>query len=265
MPHPKPLATKVIIVDDSPSLRATLHHILKEEGYEVVAELADGSKLDKSIADLNADIVCLDFNLPGRDGLELLREIGARHPKVAVIMITGVTDPAVHVAATEAGAAGFLSKPIAPAQILEELHQVVHAQQLLKAARARPAPAAGDNRPRVVIADDSVTMRQLLSAILQEAGCEVVAEAVDGRQAVDLVERHRPDLTCLDVEMPVMSGLDALKKIHALDPALKVLMVTHHGDKDTVRAAAAGGARGYVLKPYQPAKVITAVRTLLKP
>jgi CheY-like chemotaxis protein len=116
---------------------------------------------------------------------------------------------------------------------------------------------------RVVIADDSVTLRRLLRAILENMGLAVVGEAGDGQQAIDIALREKPDLVCLDVEMPVLDGLSALARLRTLAPALPVIMITSLSDRETVQQAAKSGARGYIVKPYQPEKVELAIRKLL--
>ncbi len=261
MPQPHRAMMKVIIVDDSASPRAVLRSVLNTGGYDVVAELADGSSLEASITRLGPHIVCLDSDLPERDSRAVLGEIRDKHPQVAVVMITAGDDIPERTAAIEAGAAGFLHVPFSPAQVLEELRQVAQAQYLLNAVYPAAAPEGGKVRPRAVVADDSPVARRLLGAILREAGFEVVAEAADGGEAVDLVRQHRPELTCLDLEMPGVGGLEALGKIREFAPELKIVVVTNHASKDNVQAAAARGARGYILKPLQPEKVIAAVRT----
>ncbi len=255
---------KVVIVDDAAAVRALLRSLLAEEGYKVVGELASGASLPELVARAEPDLVCLDYNLPGSDGLELLKMLHETRPEVAVVLITGSSDPALEDAAAEAGAAGFIHKPFSPDTILRELGQVVHARRLLAAQRQAGTPhAVRQARARAVIADDSGTMRQLLKAILEHAAVEVVGEAWDGKQAVEMVAERRPELVFLDIEMPVMNGLEALAAIHAAQPDVKVLMVTGNSSRDAILQAGKSGARGYVLKPFQPAKIAEAIDKLL--
>ena len=105
---------KVIVVDDAAAVRGMLRAVLTDEGYSVVGDLASGGHLLSAVAQMQPDIVCLDYNLPDGNGLDLLREIHAAHPTVAVVMITGATDPDLESAAAEAGAAGFIRRAPAP-------------------------------------------------------------------------------------------------------------------------------------------------------
>lgn len=258
------IATKVIIVDDAAPLRAVLRTLLKQEGYDVVGEHASGAGLLDDIARSAPDIVCLDHNLPDTTGLELLKAIHADHPTVAVVMISGSDMPELASAAAEAGASGFIHKPFTQDRIVRELQQVALAQRLLALAHKSGKPLAVTTaRARAVIADDSATVRMLLAAILTEASIEVVGEAGDGKQAVELVAARKPDIVCLDIDMPVMNGIEALQLIHAQHPEARVMMVTGNADRQHVAQAGQHGARGYILKPFHPHKVVEAIDKLL--
>ncbi|MBI4937667.1 MAG: response regulator [Nitrosomonadales bacterium] len=255
---------RILIVDDSASIRSMLHALLNSEGYEVVGELGSGAKLLATIAQLNPHIVCLDYDLPDADGLSLLKEIHAANPQVAVVMITGSDSHNLEYAAAEAGAAGFIRKPFSQDLVIKGLRQVAYAQKLLMiAARKHNSFEGKPCRAKAVIADDSKSMRQLLAAILAHAGIEVVGEACDGRQAVELVSKHQPDIVCLDLEMPVMSGLEALKIIRSRNPAVNILMITSLSSRDAAMQAASAGARGYILKPFHPDKVTQSISRIL--
>ncbi|MDD5249565.1 MAG: response regulator [Rhodocyclaceae bacterium] len=263
---PPTIAAKIIIVDDAAAVRGMLRALLADEGYSVVADLASGGGLLAAVERHAPDIVCLDYNLPDADGLELLKQVHDAHPMTAVVMITGSADPELEGAAAEAGAAGFIRKPFSPDKILKELHQVAYTRRLLAATQQQAQAAAialKTPRARAVIADDSATMRLLLKAILERAAVAVVGEACDGKQAVDLALRHRPDLVCLDLDMPVMNGFEALQSIHADDPAVKILMITGNANRDAILQAGKSGARGYILKPFHPEKVVEAIGRLL--
>ncbi|MGE5469082.1 MAG: response regulator [Ignavibacteria bacterium] len=263
-----PLA-KVLIVDDAASVRSMLRALLSEEGFRVVADLASGGGVLAAVERFEPDIVCLDQNLPDIDGLEVLKQVHAAAPTVAVVMITGNVDAGLESQAAEAGAAGFIRKPFSPDRVLKELTQVAHTRRLLAAAQQAPAGgtpsavAATPPRARAVIADDSATMRLLLKAILERVGVAVVGEASDGKQAVELVGRHRPEIVCLDLDMPVMNGLEALQAIRAGHPDAKAMMVTGNGSRDAIVQAGKAGARGYILKPFRPEKVAEAIGKLL--
>jgi len=255
---------KICIVDDASALRAVLRAFFVNQGYEVVAELASGSSVLDAVGRLQPDIVCLDYNLPDANGIDLLKAIHAAHPTVAVVMITGDMAPDLESDAAEAGAAGFIRKPFTQDRMSLEMRQVVHAQALHKRHAAGESFVLKQARARAVVADDSVTMRMLLTSILHHAQVEVVGEAADGKLAVELVAQRQPDIVCLDMDMPVMNGLEALEQIHANSPQAKVLMITGRAGRDLVMQAAKFGARGYILKPFEPDKVTEAINKLLE-
>ncbi|MGW2601565.1 response regulator [Streptomyces klenkii] len=114
---------------------------------------------------------------------------------------------------------------------------------------------------RVLLADDETMIRHGVRLILRHAdGIEVVAEAPDGRQAVESAAAHRPDVVLLDIRMPVCDGLAAIAPLLALDPAPRVVMLTTFGDDDNVVRALRAGAAGFLLKDEGPQELISAVR-----
>ena len=267
MPTPPANAAKALIVDDSATMRNTLKAFLAEAGIVVSGQLSNGSQLLQTITQSSPDIVCLDYNLPDIDGLELLKSIASVHPQVAVVIITGEQDPNLRNAAAQAGAAGFIHKPFSEDQIVREIKQILHTQRLL--ANAAKAAAASDEiaeftvKKTAIIADDSKTMRGLLTAILSSQDIDVLAEAINGAQAVELVAQHQPDIVCLDIDMPAMNGLEALREIRQKNPATKVLMITGNTRRDVVMEAVKQGAAGFVAKPFDPAKVSEALAKVL--
>jgi len=256
----KPL--KILIVDDSASLRAVLRPLFANEGYHVVGDLARGQGLDEAVERLRPDIVCLDYHLPDGDGIEFLELIHGTHPEVAVVMITGDANPDLEHRAAEAGATGFIRKPFTPARIATELRQIAQVRALLADGHALNEPPKAP-RARAVVADDSAAMRLLLTRILHQAAVEVVGQACNGEEAIGLVSDFSPEIICLDLDMPVMNGLDALRAIRAQQNASKILMITGRTDRDAVLQAAKGGATGYIVKPFQPDKVVEAINKLL--
>ncbi|WP_049573289.1 response regulator [Streptomyces sp. SBT349] len=114
---------------------------------------------------------------------------------------------------------------------------------------------------RVLLADDEEMIRRGVQLILSHAeGIEVVAEAVNGEQAVALAAEHHPDVALLDIRMPVLDGLAAVPRLVALDPAPQVVMLTTFGDDQNVLRALRDGATGFLLKDEGPQELISAVR-----
>ena len=115
----------------------------------------------------------------------------------------------------------------------------------------------------VLICDDAIFMRTMLGDILQQAGFDVVGEAETGSQAVEKYRELRPDLVTMDIVMPDMGGIDAVREITKLDPLAKVLMCSAMGQQALVVEAIQAGAKDFVVKPFQPSRVLEAVQRVL--
>jgi two-component system chemotaxis response regulator CheY len=107
----------------------------------------------------------------------------------------------------------------------------------------------------VLIVDDAEFMRVMLKEILCEMGLTVVGEAGDGQQAVQLYRELKPSLVALDITMPRLDGIGALKEIIAADPAANVVMISALGQKQKVLEAIKCGARDFLVKPFDPDRV----------
>ncbi|MFI9237543.1 response regulator [Streptomyces sp. NPDC053079] len=116
---------------------------------------------------------------------------------------------------------------------------------------------------RVVVADDEPMIRAGVRAVLStDAELEVVAEAADGHEAVELVRRHRPEVAVLDIRMPRASGIEAAAHIRAAVPGTGVVMLTTFGEDDYILQALAGGASGFLVKSGAPEELIAGVRAV---
>lgn len=126
------------------------------------------------------------------------------------------------------------------------------------------AKQGGFNVARILICDDSMFMRMLLGKLLKEAGYEIVAEAGDGNQAVQLYQQYKPDLVTMDITMSHLDGIGAAKKIHEIDPSARVVMVTAIGQKQVIEDANQAGASGFIIKPFAPQEVLRVVKSALE-
>jgi two-component system, NarL family, response regulator NreC len=119
-------------------------------------------------------------------------------------------------------------------------------------------------RARILLADDHVMLRQAFKGHLEREGFEVVAEASDGREAVQLARRFQPEVAVLDVAMPLLNGVDAACEIVKELPRTRVLLVTMHDDDEFVLRALRSGVKGYVLKTQPMAELVVAVGEVAK-
>jgi len=111
-------------------------------------------------------------------------------------------------------------------------------------------------RTSIMIVDDNDMMRSILRGMLRGEEYEIVGEARNGSIAVDMAERLKPDIVCLDVMMPEKDGLEALSEIKAARPETEVVMITSNADPDTVQESIMNGASGFIVKPFNAARVL---------
>lgn len=109
---------------------------------------------------------------------------------------------------------------------------------------------------RVLIIDDARFMRTMIKDILTGGGYEVAGEAENGVDAVRLYKELQPDVVTMDITMPEMNGIDALKEIRKIDPDAKVVMVTAMGQKALVIESIQSGASDFIVKPFQPERIL---------
>jgi two-component system chemotaxis response regulator CheY len=113
----------------------------------------------------------------------------------------------------------------------------------------------GETMKRLLVVDDALLMRKMIRDVATQAGWEVAGEAANGAEAVALYERLRPDLVTMDVVMPEMGGLDALRAIRAVDPDAQVVMVTALDQKQTLLESIRDGAIDFIVKPFDRGRI----------
>lgn len=257
---------RVLIVDDNASMRTLLSALLAKQGFKVVGALVDGSNVIASVSELSPDIVCLDYQLPGRNGLEILNEINEKFPEIDVVFMTASNQGGIKKIAADAGATGFLQKPFSQQQILAELKQVGEARSCVAKARDKNTPPSRQQaafvKKTAIIVDDNSSIRLLLKSILNELGLHIVASVSTGEEGIRAAKEHRPDILFLDVNMPDISGIEALPKITEASPETAIVMVTGDTSREIVQQAAGLGARGYIVKPVRPAYIENVLKKL---
>ncbi|HOP74166.1 MAG TPA: response regulator [Bacillota bacterium] len=116
---------------------------------------------------------------------------------------------------------------------------------------------------RIMIVDDAAVMRMMLKNMLQSIGYEVIAEATNGKEAVVKYQECRPDLVTMDITMPEMDGIQAVRSIRILDPKAKIVMCSAMGQKALVLEAIEAGACNFIVKPFNEGKVREVIGKLL--
>lgn len=118
-------------------------------------------------------------------------------------------------------------------------------------------------KSRVLVVDDAIFMRKMISEILEENGLEVVGEADTGASAVERFKELKPDLLTMDIIMPEMNGIDAVRQIIEADSNAKIVMCSALGQQALVQEALAAGAKDFLIKPFNPSRVIEVITKVL--
>lgn len=116
---------------------------------------------------------------------------------------------------------------------------------------------------KIMVVDDAAFMRMMLKDILTKGGYEVVGEAENGLRAVEKYKELTPDLVLMDITMPELDGIGAVKQIKSLDPNAKIIMCSAMGQQAMVLESIQAGARDFIVKPFQADRIIEAVSKII--
>ncbi|SNX55507.1 response regulator [Thermoanaerobacterium sp. RBIITD] len=117
---------------------------------------------------------------------------------------------------------------------------------------------------KIMIVDDAAFMRMMIKDIITKNNLGSVVEAEDGSVAVEKYQQEKPDLVMMDITMPEMDGIQAVKHIKEMDPDAKIIMCSAMGQQAMVIEAIQAGAKDFIVKPFQPDRVIEAIKKMLK-
>lgn len=113
---------------------------------------------------------------------------------------------------------------------------------------------------KVLIVDDAAFMRMMIKDILEKNGYLIVGEAPNGAKGVELYKKEKPDLVTMDITMPEMNGIEAVKAIREFDSEARIIMCSAMGQQTMVMDAIRAGARDFIVKPFQPDRVLEAIK-----
>jgi signal transduction histidine kinase/DNA-binding response OmpR family regulator len=238
-----PAEALVLVVDDDPQLQQLTRSGLEGEGFAVVTARSaqEGATV---AARRRPDLILLDLLLPDRNGLELLQSLKSDAATRDIpVLVMSVTRDSVR--ALSLGAAECLAKPLDAPAIVSVVRRLL--DDSLHGAT-------------VLVVDDEVDSADLIRDTLKAEGLRVLV-ARDGRQALDLLERRRPDLVLLDIMLPELSGYEVLEQV-SRSPALAgtpVIVLTARGDLADARRSLALGARRHLVRPFHMRDLIAEV------
>ncbi len=269
---------KVLVVDDNQMAREVLKEILDVFSFEV-RTVDSGEKALKEIFEANAtkpyDLILMDWNMPGMDGIETSKRIDrdpradVRIPKI--IMVTAYGREEVMQQSEEAGLDGFLLKPVHPSLMLDTILRVFGKEpptrELATGISSEEDAAAEKIRgAQVLVVEDNEINRQIAREILEGAG--IAAQlASNGVEAVKAVSESDFDLVLMDIQMPEMDGYEATRKIRT-DPKhkdLPIVAMTAHALKGDREKCLEAGMNDHVTKPIDIKELVVTLATWIKP
>lgn len=116
---------------------------------------------------------------------------------------------------------------------------------------------------KVLIVDDAAFMRMMLKNILEKDDFKVIAEASNGLKAIEAYQNERPDVVTMDITMPDMDGIEAVRKIKEIDPTAKIIMCSAMGQQGMVLDAIKAGAKDFIVKPFQADRVLDSIKKIV--
>jgi len=272
---------RALVVDDNEVSRDILSELLRYFHMDVGTAPNGAAALAalEAAAASPYDLVLMDWRMPGMNGDEVTQRIhrdAAIAPKPKIVMVTAYGREEVIRLAEEAGVDGFLIKPVSPSTMLDTILPVLGRGRLLggdeEGRGARPAPAAAGQLAgaRLLLVEDNDINREFATELLRSEGI-AVDEAVNGEEAVAMVQRQDYDAVLMDVQMPVMDGLEATRRIRALAAApeasgdsarfarLPIIAMTALAMAQDAEQSRTAGMNDHVTKPIAPEQLMAAL------
>ena len=248
------MASKILLVDDEPEFIADIQDKLSARGWQVFTA-GNRSQAEEAARHQKPDLIILGTIVPRGDAFRLHQWLkqspGFRQVPLIVVDASPEKRPIKGWRMDEGlklEAEQYLIKPVESNSI------VAWAEKFLdKTLR----------RIKVLVVDDHAVVREGICALLSlQKDMEVIGEAVDGRDAIDKVQRLTPNVAVMDIVMPVMSGLEATKRITQEWPETKVLILTQYDEEENMFVAKQVGAYGYIAKSAASSDLLTGIRTV---
>jgi CheY-like chemotaxis protein len=267
---------RVVIADDEEEIRALLTEYLDAHGCETFGAV-NGLEALLHVKHQRPSAVVLDLHMPRLGGIEALKRIRAFDPSIIVVIVSATVDDAVRRQAEALGARAVLDKPVELVRLLtalgvddsaaarsREQHEGAAGSAPMRPAVAAPAaaPAASPatRHGSVLVVDDDADIRDVLEEFLKMKGYQVHV-STNGADAVRKLAAAAPGVVLLDIEMPGLSGVDALPTIKALAPNTAVIMVSGTTNLELAKRALASGAFDYLTKPIDLPRLLESIET----
>ncbi|MFC1992729.1 response regulator [Chloroflexota bacterium] len=248
--------SKILFIDEELDFLEACRRTLEAKSYQVVTASTKAEAQEMMAAE--PDVVILGTLAPAGQAFSMHQWL-IRHPTYKDIPLLVVDAPYDERSlkgwrrfeAVQLEADAYLSKPIEPASLIPRI------QNLLEEIPKKTS------RMRILVVDDHTMVRDGVCAVLAlQKDMEVVGEAINGQEAVDKVMRLVPDVVLMDIVMPVMSGIEATKRISSEWPHVKILVLTQYDEEENMIAAKETGAYGFVAKRAASSELVTAIRSV---
>jgi CheY-like chemotaxis protein/HPt (histidine-containing phosphotransfer) domain-containing protein len=303
VPSPDLRGLKVLVVDDNATSRQIFQDILESFSFEVNLA-ASGEEALEEIARADRDkpfeLVIMDWKMPGMDGIEASERIKTNRAlsKIpAIVMVTAYGREEIMQQADEIGLEGFLLKPVSSSVLFDAIMQALGKEvqdgtHVRRKKERRPDDLKAIQGARVLLVEDNEINQQVAKEILEGAGL-VVTIANDGREGVDLVQSSEFEAVLMDIQMPVMDGYEATRKIREwekeirgqrtedrrqkaedrvqasnLQPptsSLPIIAMTAHAMAGDEQKSISAGMNGHVTKPIDPDQLFATLQKWIKP
>ncbi len=236
---------KILIIDDSLTIREMLSAMLSKMGFEAfVAE--DGWQGEAVAKAIQPDLILCDLEMPLKNGVETCASIRSveKLKAVPIVILTGSKSRDDFQRALDSGATDYMLKPFKENELLDKLRKYLNAKDK-KVKR------------KVLIIDDSKTVRSILAKDISQLGLEILT-AEDGWQGEAVAKAAKPDVIFCDLEMPLKNGFDTCKAIRKTKGLEKtpIIVITAKGSQEALKQAISCGASDYIVKPYNKAEMI---------
>lgn len=245
---------KILVIDDEPEFVADLRATLEAKGYQLVTA-SNREQAQEMVRQEKPDLVVLGTIVPRGDAFSLQEWLkqSANFSNLPLIIVDAPPEKRLVKGwlmqeGLQLKAEEYLSKPIESAALVPKIEKLLD-----KLTR----------RIRVLVVDDHSVVREGIHALLSlQDDIEVIGEAFDGEDAINKVRQLSPDVTLMDIIMPVMSGLEATKRISSEGLPTKVLILTQYDDEENMFVAKQVGAYGFIAKRAASSDLMTGIRTV---
>lgn len=246
---------KVLVIDDEMDFVEAFRKTFEVKDFRVLtaSSVAEG----KQMAEMNPDIIVLGTIAPAGQAFSMyswLRENDS-YKQIPIIVIDARYEERSmkgwrRFEGIQLESEGYVTKPIEPASLIPRVINILEEM-------------AGPRRIKILIVDDHTMVRHGIRALLtMQKDMEVVGEAVNGQEALEQVKRLVPTVTLMDIVMPVMSGLEATRKISAEYPETKVLVLTQYDEEENMLIAKQAGAHGFIPKRAASSELLNGIRAV---